>query len=125
MKIFVFIALIIGTLSQSLTKILLVSNYILNKQEITIRYCENKSKPAMNCQGMCHLKKKLAEEEESKSNRSRVPLTESNELIWIHEYNVESIVFSITQFQTYYLPYQQMPLSGFQGKIFHPPTSIS
>lgn len=53
-------------------KTYLYIDYTLNKEEITQKYCENKDKPEMECNGCCHLKKELnkvdkAEEREDKS----------------------------------------------------------
>lgn len=53
-------------------KTYLFIDYTINKEEITQKYCENKDKPEMECNGCCHLKKELnnvdkAEERENSS----------------------------------------------------------
>ena len=63
MKQLVAIALIFGILTQSIGKLVLISNYLLNKELITLNFCENKSKPKLKCNGKCHLKKQLKEQE--------------------------------------------------------------
>lgn len=68
MKQVVTIALIIGIFTQSIGKLVLLSNYILNKESITFNYCENKSKPKLHCNGKCHLKKQLKEQEKQESS---------------------------------------------------------
>lgn len=36
-----------------------VLNFYANQKLITEKYCENKDKPQMKCEGKCHLKKQL------------------------------------------------------------------
>lgn len=68
MKQLVAIALIFGILTQSIGKLVLISNYLLNKELITLNFCENKSKPKLHCNGKCHLKKQLKEQEKQESS---------------------------------------------------------
>ena len=37
-------------------------NYQLNKTEIIQKFCENKEKPELKCEGTCHMKKMMLEE---------------------------------------------------------------
>jgi len=37
----------------------IVTNYQINKEEITEAFCVNKDKPELKCNGKCHLKKQL------------------------------------------------------------------
>lgn len=57
------------------SKAIVFANYQLNKSEITRKYCENKAKPKLHCDGKCHLKKQLKEEDkkekESTSNNTK------------------------------------------------------
>jgi hypothetical protein len=62
------IALIFGILTQSIGKLVLISNYLLNSEVITLNYCENKSKPKLHCNGKCHLEKQLKEQEKQESS---------------------------------------------------------
>lgn len=38
--------------------------YTLQKEQITAQFCENKDKPALKCEGKCHLKTLLAANED-------------------------------------------------------------
>jgi len=38
-------------------------NYEVNKESITQKYCENKDKPKMKCQGKCHLNKQIKQQD--------------------------------------------------------------
>jgi len=42
-----------------------IAIYKANVKEITANFCVNKSKPMMHCNGTCHLKKELKEQEKS------------------------------------------------------------
>ena len=50
-------------LLQTLSPELLVVNYELNKTRITTQYCVNKARPALHCNGQCHLAKQLRKTE--------------------------------------------------------------
>ncbi len=50
-------------LLQTLGPELLVVNYELNKAQITARYCVNKARPALHCNGQCHLARQLRKTE--------------------------------------------------------------
>lgn len=51
-----------------------IANFYMNQEEITEAFCENKTKPELNCKGNCHLSKEL--------NRQihKVPNQEKNQL---------------------------------------------
>lgn len=46
-------------LFQSFGRELLVVSYELNKADITARYCVNKARPQLHCDGKCHLARQL------------------------------------------------------------------
>ncbi len=50
-------------LLQTLGPGLLVVNYELNKAQITARYCVNKARPLLHCNGQCHLARQLRKAE--------------------------------------------------------------
>ena len=52
-------------LLQTLGPEVLVLNYHLNKATITARYCVNKARPQLRCNGKCHLAKQLRKAEGS------------------------------------------------------------
>ncbi len=64
-----FIALLLVTLFlvQSFTRTFIYLNYQANKDYISNVLCENKAKKEMHCEGKCHLKKELQEEEKKES----------------------------------------------------------
>ncbi|SEU07576.1 hypothetical protein SAMN04487998_3762 [Hymenobacter actinosclerus] len=56
-------------LLQTLEQELLVVNYELNQARITARYCVNKARPQLKCNGKCHLAKQLRQAEDD-SNKA-------------------------------------------------------
>lgn len=61
-KLFVILS-ITGILLQTLYSSIILVNYQLNKEYIAKNLCENKNKPKMHCNGKCHLKKQLANQQ--------------------------------------------------------------
>lgn len=82
----VTIALIIGIFTQSIGKLVLLSNYLLNRESITFNYCENKSKPKLNCNGKCHLTKQF-KEQEKQENSSKSSIKSVDEVQFCSEYD--------------------------------------
>jgi hypothetical protein len=77
-SIFLLSALIL----QTGFKVFLYLNYEVNKEAITLKYCENKSKPKMKCHGKCHLTKQLKEQ-----GKREVPGNNLKELTETHLYS--------------------------------------
>ena len=71
-------------------KTYIVLEWKIKQDEITEKYCENKDKPMMNCNGKCYLSKQLQnleyqEEEERKKNPSPVSQVETTNFAWINK----------------------------------------
>ncbi len=115
------ILLFIAILSQSLSKMILFSNYIINKESITLKFCENKNKPKMKCNGKCHLKKQL-QEQDKKENSSKTDIKEVNESQICQSLNIESFVFSTIDSISPNWHYLDSETSFLPASIFHPPT---
>lgn len=63
MKNIIALALIFALGFQFLSKLGLISYYLLNKDFIIEEYCENKNEPQLKCEGTCFLKKGLEKNE--------------------------------------------------------------
>ena len=66
--------LLVGVMLQTCSKQLIYTNYMVNKEFIASVLCVNKSVPAKNCQGKCHLKKQLdkdSEKQEGSDQKSK------------------------------------------------------
>ena len=53
------ILLFLAFVARPIVKIGIVSNYSLNIKNIVEKYCVNKDKPVLKCNGKCYLKKQL------------------------------------------------------------------
>lgn len=70
--IFVF-----GLLAQNF---ILSTNFILNQEEITLKFCENKDNPDVECNGKCHLAKQLNPSYSIKTEKTNTKTTVSSGL---------------------------------------------
>ena len=77
-----FLFLIVFTLTvllQSLQGFFTIVNWKMNQAELTAKYCVNKAKPMLNCNGKCYLAKQLKIQEEqdkadfNKESKNQVP----------------------------------------------------
>lgn len=109
-------------LFQSLGKILILANYTLNKEFITKNFCENKSKPKLNCEGKCHLKKQL-DKEDKKDNS---PLNNLKEILEIQLFSEskENSLFDLFMGGEYsFATFQVLKTASPSFSVFHPPTA--
>jgi hypothetical protein len=114
-------------LSNTLIKAGLFVNYQLNKAEITRKYCENKAKPMLNCNGKCHLAKQLAKQQKQEEQSNTIDFGkykyETNDFTvttpnFVFETHTETIL-SQSKKDFYY---QKIFSEKHAGNIFHPPT---
>ena len=67
-------------LLQTFSRELLVVDYALNRATITARFCVNKARPELHCDGKCYFAKQLKKHEERES-KSASPLKERLEML--------------------------------------------
>lgn len=114
------IILLLGVmLTQALGKFLLVLDYQAHKDFITELFCINKSKPQLQCEGHCYLKKNLKKAEESEKQSTGQHQKADITLFCQALFQISRPVF-----------FKQVSYSGFQpalywftslNKPFHPP----
>jgi hypothetical protein len=77
------IVLTFSIIAQGMINLALCAYYQMNKQEIIAKFCVNKNRPMMHCDGQCYLGKQLkkAEENEKRQNQS---LREKDEVITLY-----------------------------------------
>ncbi|SFQ76325.1 hypothetical protein [Hymenobacter arizonensis] len=73
---YVLVALV---LLQTFSRELLVVDYALNQATITARFCVNKARPMMHCNGKCYLVQKMRQRE--RENQAPSPLKVKLELL--------------------------------------------
>jgi hypothetical protein len=110
--------------SNTLINFALFINYQLNQLEITRKFCENKAKPKMQCNGKCYLAKQLAKQE----NQKQTPSDKKDFKVKIIELTaqlIEQIAFDhqiqkSTSSSCY--AYSEARSAAHLMEIFHPPT---
>ncbi|WP_343633690.1 hypothetical protein [Fluviicola sp.] len=98
-----------------------------NQVELAAKYCVNKKKPMLHCDGKCFLAKQLKKlEQEEKKNQTvpKMPL-KLKENVWntdspvITAFEANTIEFLSEKTSTFF--YQNTKLVSFSGPVFHPP----
>ncbi len=64
--------LVVLILLQTFSRELLVLDYQVHKERVTKLFCVNKDKPALHCNGKCHLAKQLRKTSDSESKAPTV-----------------------------------------------------
>lgn len=117
----VIIVLICGIFTQSIGKLVLLSNYLINKEFIIFNYCENKSKPKLHCNGKCHLKKQLKEQEKQESS-SKNNTKSFDEVQFCSEYDHAILPQFVYVSISANWAYLNGETNNTSPSIFHPPT---
>jgi len=122
MKLYLSIILLLAMALQPLSKFIIVSNYALNVKSITVKYCVNKAKPKLKCNGKCHLKKQLIQHDkqsQSDSNTSK----EVNAFQWYTSVSTKQwmpLLSSPIKLNTVYLGQET---EAHTLSLFRPPTA--
>jgi len=109
-------------LLQTFSRELLVVDFTLNQATITARFCVNKARPALHCDGKCYFAKKLKQQEE-RENKAPNPLKERLEMLPVAFGGISQVPAPqpIGQGKVRYARFvsgcYMVPL----GAIFHPP----
>jgi hypothetical protein len=115
------ISLLSITLLQIAGKWLILADYALNKEYIARTLCINKAKPAMHCNGKCHLRKQLQKEENGGSQEQNKNSHQKFQEVFFDTYTA-------FQLETIVVVADQIPISNttlyttlYAVSIFHPP----
>ncbi|HEU4575359.1 MAG TPA: hypothetical protein VFS36_10190 [Chitinophagaceae bacterium] len=101
---------------------IIVVNFYLNQQSIASRYCINKSKPLLHCNGQCQLAKKLKQEEKKdRQNPDRKP-DNKNEVISSRSF-FATLSFTAPDRSTEYYQLPEPRTVDRSLPVFHPPCS--
>ncbi|TSJ47586.1 hypothetical protein [Fluviicola chungangensis] len=100
-----------------------------NQVELAAKYCVNKKKPMLHCDGKCYLAKQLKKlEQEEKKNQPvpKMPL-KLKENVWNADSQkpvpFENLFISSLK-ETAVFFYQNQKLISFSGSVFHPPAIV-
>ena len=86
MKKIALILILISFSARPLYQLSYFAYYELNIDYITAKYCVNKDKPEMQCNGKCHLMKELAMGAPKKDNARSLQLIEAFYPVYFQEY---------------------------------------
>jgi len=105
-----------------------VIDYAVNYQYISKVLCVNQAKPAMHCNGKCHLMKELAKASESeKSNPTDKKNTQQeSEILFFEEIKPYAVVTaSYGNLKKANYSYNNLYSHSANHSVFHPPAQIS
>jgi hypothetical protein len=75
-------------MAQTFSRFFIVVDYQLNKDYIAKNLCINKDKPKMQCNGKCHMMKKLAQEEKKDQENPERRSENKFEAISFHDHRL-------------------------------------
>lgn len=115
--------LIAGIMLQPFSSVLVLMEYELNKDFIISRLCVNRDKPAMHCNGKCHLQKQMAASEEKEQTNSGGIKEKQPTDLYTGPVNDISLSVTVTSF-THSILQDPSLLRGFTTAPFHPPALL-
>jgi hypothetical protein len=121
-KAFFSYLLISLVLLQTFSREMLVVDFTLHRATITTRFCVNKARPQLHCDGKCYFAKQLKKQEERES-KSAGPLKERLEMLpAAFRSSVPAAPTHWASAPVGYGPYRSawVPTTAVQG-VFHPP----
>lgn len=99
-----------------------------NQVELAAKYCVNKKKPMLHCNGKCYLAKQLKqlEQEEESTPVPKMPLNLKEQIWTVSEMNVAyfEMIAIETQVKSATFHYLSYPLRTYASSIFHPPIRV-
>lgn len=119
-KNLLILLMIVGIGGESFQTNLIELYYQLNKAAITEKFCVNKDKPQMHCNGQCHLAKELKKATQPLSNSNNNKNFKSIQLFAQH---ATTQIFCLSKLKAVtHFNYTELINKGFIGAFFHPPT---
>lgn len=100
---------------------LIILHFKLNQQAIEQEFCENKSKPELECHGKCYLKKELKQSE--KNNLETSIIFKNIEIVLTSNFEYKLKIFQIKKNRKK-LIYKELCQSEPHLKIFTPPPNF-
>jgi hypothetical protein len=102
--------------------VLIVAEYVINKEYIAQNICENRDKPKMNCKGKCHLKKQLAEDESGKKGNSQSQQEKQDVNLFCQYFNLRVPLLVVPVLKQKFLSANEFFILNYIKNIFHPPS---
>jgi hypothetical protein len=107
-------------LSYSFNQIGIFAEYVMDIEQFTELYCENKDKPELKCNGKCHLADQLADNQEEKESKDIQVSPEILMFIAVANFEIEEhLDFYVEENISYY--FNTDLTEGIGNVIFQPP----
>ncbi|WP_157976877.1 hypothetical protein [Taibaiella helva] len=120
MRVPVIIVLIAALLTQSLSKGIIVLSYFTNKRAYE-RYCVNKARPQLHCDGKCQMAKKIkAEEERDQKDPLKSTASETVLILQDHFVRIQPVYLPLA-LKVNIFPYAIGHTRDMSRSCFHPP----
>ena len=116
----ILLFLIAVFLLQATGKFIIYADYIINKESITQKFCVNKKKPKMHCNGKCHMMKKM-KEEDKKENSPVNNLKEKYEIQLYADFKISVELPSTSTTIKHNSFYSISESTSHLLSVFHPP----
>jgi hypothetical protein len=119
----IFILLVLaGILFQNFSKVIILTQFGLNRSFIAANLCVKKNEPGNCCKGKCQLKKQLTEDEKSGQNRSG-NFKGAQEFQLFCQQTPQLSLISFYKKVPVNFRYQLQEPSSLSTSIYHPPKS--
>jgi hypothetical protein len=124
-RIPVIIILVLAILTQSMSKGIILLSYFTNKQAYE-KYCVNKARPQLHCDGKCQMAKKIKAEEE-RDQKDPLKNSLSSEVTMINENHFVSIQpeFIALPIRKDIFPHSIGNVMDRSRSFFHPPNTAA
>jgi hypothetical protein len=124
-RIPVIIILVLAILTQSMSKGIILLSYFTNKQAYE-KYCVNKARPQLHCDGKCQMAKKIKAEEE-RDQKDPLKNSLSSEVTMINENHFVSIQpeFIALPIRKDLFPHSIGNVVDRSRSFFHPPNTAA
>jgi len=110
------ICFLLMTFSKGLTLL----NFYFNQEAITAKFCVNKSRPKMQCNGKCFLAKQIKEQEQRDATNAVLELSKI-EVVSFTSYFINDLERFYTVVDPGYRVYSEKPNTALFSKLLKPP----
>jgi hypothetical protein len=122
-RIVIILLLIFILVLQPVHNLLIVLNYVINKEFISTVLCINRDKPELNCNGKCQVAEQL-KEQEKKKNEQKGTITDKIDIpVYIPVSNDQ--LHPPIEKEKYHIIYNPPTRTVPPYPIFHPPRTTS
>lgn len=121
MKRFITYLFLGAFLLHAASRIVVYFNFWFNQDFIAENLCENREKPQLECNGMCHLKKELNKDDERKQQDNKQQVEVMLFIPSESSYEIEKTEFFLIERQRNYSSVLSQKTIEFHSSVFHPP----